>query len=105
PPNGTAPSSFTDGTAILVGDITSLRYILNTDTGSGSFDANFSAVGGTQLGNIPPGQRSGWTFAGTTRNTTAIPAGYLHQVDGQTLIQGPTAAHPVSWGEIKRKYR
>ena len=105
PPNGTAPPSFTDGTAILVGAITNFRYVLNTATGSGSFDANFAAAGGTQLGNIPPGQRNGWTFAGTTTNTITIPLGYAHQVDGQTMIPEPTAGRPVSWGQIKRKYR
>jgi hypothetical protein len=106
PPNGTAPSSFTDGTAILVGDITNFVYILNTTTGSGSYDASFTAVGGTQIGNIPVGQRAGWTFAGVTSNSTvSIPPGYAHQVDGQTMIPLPTAAHPASWGQIKAKYR
>ncbi len=105
PPNGTAPPTFTDGTAILVGDITNFRYVLNTATGSGSFDANFEAVGGTQLGNVPSSQRKGWTFSGVTSNTITIPPGYAHQVDGQTMVPEPTAAHPVSWGAIKRKYR
>jgi hypothetical protein len=106
PPNGTAPSSFTDGTAILVGNITNFVYILNTSTGSGSYDANFTAVGGTQIANIPVGQRAGWTFAGVTGNSTvSIPQGYAHQVDGQTLIPLPTPAHNTSWGQIKRKYR
>jgi hypothetical protein len=106
PPNGTAPGSFTDGTAILVGNITNFVYILNTATGSGSYDASFTAVGGTQIGNIPVGQRGGWTFSGVTSNSTvSIPPGYAHQVDGQTLIPQPTAAHTASWGQIKRKYR
>ena len=50
-------------------------------------------------------QRNGWTFAGTTTNTITIPLGYAHQVDGQTMIPEPTAGRPVSWGQIKRKYR
>jgi len=105
PPNGTAPPSFTDGTAILIGEITDFRYILNTGTGSGSYDARFEAVGGTQLGNIPPDQRTGWTFAGATGNTASIPPGYAHQVDGQTFLNKPTPARTGSWGEIKRRYR
>jgi hypothetical protein len=105
PPNGTAPPFFKDGTAILVGDITNFRYVLNTVTGSGSYDADFKVVGGTQLANVPVGQRSGWTFAGVTENTTSIPEGYAHQVDGQTHIPLPTPARSASWGEIKRRYR
>lgn len=105
PPNGTAPPSFLDGTAILIGDITNFRYVLNTATGSGSYDSNFEAVGGTQLGNIPSDQRTGWTFAGVTGNTTSIPQGYAHQVDGQTFIRLPTPARSASWGQIKRIYR
>ena len=106
PPNGTAPGTFADGTAILVGNIANFVYILNTATGSGSYDANFTAVGGTQIGNIPVGQRAGWTFAGVTGNSTvSIPQGYAHQVDGQTMIPLPVPAHTTSWGQIKRKYR
>lgn len=105
PPNGTAPSSFTDGTAILVGEVTDFFYVFNTATGSGSYDATFEVVGGTQLGNIPVDQRTGWTFAGVTTNTPSIPEGYAHQVDGQTFLNKPTPATASSWGAIKRKYR
>jgi hypothetical protein len=105
PPNATAPPSFTDGAAILVGNITNFRYVVNLATGSGSYDADFDAVGGTQIGNLPLGQRKGWTFAGVTENTASIPTGYAHQVDGQTMIPEPTPARSASWGEIKRKYR
>ena len=105
PPNGTAPPSFNDGTAILVGEITDFRYVFNTSTGSGSYDATFEVIGGTQFGNIPADQRTGWTFAGVTLNTPSIPQGYAHQVDGQTLLNKPTPARPASWGQIKRKYR
>jgi hypothetical protein len=105
PPNGTAPSSFIDGTPILVGEITDFLYIVNTATGSGSYDAHFEAIGGTQLGNLPVGQRTGWTFSGVTTNTNSIPEGYAHQVDGQTFLNKPTPARSASWGEIKRRYR
>jgi hypothetical protein len=105
PPNGTAPPSFVDGTPILVGEITNFRYVLNLATRSGSYDAAFEAVGGTQLGNIPADQRTGWTFAGVTENTTSLPPGYDHQVDGQTFLRLPTPARDASWGEIKRRYR
>ena len=105
PPNGTAPPSFVDGTPILVGQLTNFRYVFNTDTNSGSFDADFEVTGGTQLGNFPLNNRTGWTFAGTTGNSTTIPDGYDNQVDGQTFLHPPTATHTQSWGGLKAKYR
>ena len=83
PPNLTAPLTFTDGTPILVGKVTNLRYILNLASGSGSYDSDFEVVGGSQYLSIPANQRLGWQFAGTTQNTISIPAGYAHQVKGE----------------------
>lgn len=105
PPNGVAPSTFTDGNGILVGALTAFRYVLNTSTGSGSFEAVFTVTGGTQSGNIPADQLQGWTFAGTTTNTTSIPGGYDHQVDGQTFLNQPVPARSDTWGGLKRRYR
>jgi hypothetical protein len=105
PPNGTAPSSFVDGTAILVGNLTAFQLVFNTATNSGSFEAQYAAVGGTQLANIPVNQRSGWTFAGATGNATNVPAGYAHQIDGQVFLEQPVPARTSSWGRIKATYR
>lgn len=105
PPNGTAPSSFIDGTAILVGNLTAFNLVYNTATNSGSYEAQFQAVGGSQLGNIPVGDRDGWTFAGATGNATNIPGGYAHQIDGQVFLNEPVPARQSSWGRIKATYR
>ena len=105
PPSPDAPPSFIDGTAILVGELTNFRYIFNEDKDSGSFEANFEVTGGTQFGNIPANQRVGWTFAGTTGNSTTIPTGYDHQVDGQTFLNPPTSTRPGTWGGLKARYR
>jgi hypothetical protein len=105
PPNGVAPPTFIDGTPILVGSITNFQYVYNTVTGSGSFNSDFTATGGTQFGNIPVNQTQGWTFAGTTTNTTSIPTGYDHQVDGQTFLKPPLPTRNDTWGGIKRRYR
>ena len=102
---GGAPPTFVDGTAILVGELTNFRYLFNTNTNSGSFEANFTVTGGTQLGNVPENQRVGWTFSGTTGNSTTIPTGYDHQVDGQTFLHPPTSTRPGTWGGIKARYR
>ena len=105
PPNGVSPVTFTDGNPILVGALTAFRYIINTSTGSGSFEAVFTVTGGTQYGNIPANQLQGWTFAGTTQNTLSVPAGYDHQVDGQTFLNQPVPARSDTWGGLKLRYR
>jgi len=105
PPNGTAPPSFIDGTLILSGRLTNFRFVLNTSNGSGSFESEFEAIGGSQLSNIPLNQRTGWTFAGATGNATGIPLGYAHQIDGQTFLQEPSPARSSSWGRVKNLYR
>jgi hypothetical protein len=105
PPNGTAPPSVVDGTPIIVGSVTNFRFVYNTNTGSGSYDSDFTVVGGSQFGSIPASQQSGWQFAGTTSNSISIPQGYEHQVVGQTFLGPPTATTSESWGQIKRRYR
>jgi hypothetical protein len=105
PPNGTAPSTFTDGTLFLRGSVDNLKIVINATTGSGNYDAEFEAIGGSQLGNIPLGQREGWTFAGVTRNSLDVPSGYEHQVDGQVFVGEPTRTVLASWGTIKARYR
>lgn len=105
PPSLVAPPTFIDGTAILVGKLTNFQYVFNTGTNTGSFEADFEAVGGSQLGNFPLNQRLGWTFAGTSGNSVTVPTGYAHQVDGQTFLNPPTSTHTGSWGGIKARYR
>jgi len=102
---GVTPDTFTDGTKILIGNLTSFQYVLNTATNTGSFEADFKVVGGTQLGNFLPNQVDGWTFAGTSGNSVTIPIGYDHQVDGQAFLNPPTPTRTGSWGGIKARYR
>jgi hypothetical protein len=105
PPNPTAPLTFTDGTPIIVGSVTNLRYILNLSTGSGSYDSDVEIVGGSQYLNIPANQRMGWQFAGSTPNTISVPEGYAHQVKGEVFLQLPSPVRSSSWGQLKRSYR
>jgi hypothetical protein len=105
PPNLVAPPTFTDGTAILVAQLTSFRFAIDNSNGTGSFEAVFTVTGGTQLGNFPLNQRAGWTFAGSTGNALNIPEGYAHQVDGQTFLNAPVSVRRTSWGRLKAGYR
>jgi hypothetical protein len=105
PPNPTVPSTFTDGTPILVGALTNFQFVLDTASGTGSFEAVFTVNGGSQLGNFPLNQRKGWTFSGATVNALNIPVGYAHQVDGQTFLDAPVSSRKTSWGRLKAGYR
>jgi hypothetical protein len=105
PPNPTAPSTFIDGTPVLVGKLTNFQLIYSTFSGSGSYESDFEVVGGSQYGNIPADQRNGWQFAGLTKNTISVPDGYAHQVKGEAMIPQPTPTRSSSWGQLKRIYR
>ena len=105
PPNATAPPTFVDGTLYLQGQLTSFTFVLDTNSNSGSFEANYTVVGGSQLANIPVNKRSGWTFSGVTGNALNIPEGYAHQVDGQVFVDEVVPAQPTSWGALKANYR
>jgi hypothetical protein len=105
PPNATAPSTFTDGSLFVQGQLTNFQLVLNTTSGSGSFNADFTVNGGSQLGNVPVNQRTGWTFAGVTANEINRPSGYGHQVVGQVFLNAPVPAQARSWGAVKAQYR
>ena len=105
PPNAAVPATFADGTAIVVGTLTSFQFVIDTVNGTGSFEADLNITGGTQLSNFPLNQREGWTFSGSTSNALNIPPGYAHQLDGQSFLNAPTAARRISWGRLKAGYR
>lgn len=105
PPNAVAPPTFTDGTPILVGQLTDFRFAIDNSNGTGSFEAVFTVTGGTQFGNFPANQRVGWTFSGSTGNALNIPVGYAHQIDGQTFLNEPVSVRRTSWGRLKAGYR
>ena len=105
PPSPVAPASFTDGVLFLQGAITGFQFVLNTANGTGSFESHFDVTGGAQLGNFALNQRSGWQFAGASGNALNIPAGYAHQIDGQTFLDPPLPTRNITWGKLKATYR
>ena len=105
PSGGPIPPTFTDGTAILVGTLTNFQLTIDTSNGLGYFEAVFTATGGSQIGNFPLNQRTGWTFSGATGEALNIPEGYAHQLDGQTFLDTPVSARRMSWGKLKNGYR
>jgi len=105
PPNPTAPPTFVDGSLFLTGALTGFQFVYNTANGSGSFEGAYTITGGSQLGNFPANQRDGWTFAGSSGNALNIPAGYLHQIDGQNFLNEVVLVRSSSWGRLKASFR
>lgn len=105
PVNATAPATFVDGTNILVGTLSSFQVVYDNATRTGSFEGTLTFTGGSQIGNFPTNQRSGWTFAGVTGNSPITPTGYLHQVDGSIYLDNPVATQVTTWGGIKAQYK
>jgi hypothetical protein len=105
PPNGTAPSTFTDGTAYLTATCHNMSSFLtvysNTGDEIGSFETDLTFNGGSnwyQLNYVA----NGYSFAGIARRPEAsIPAGYKERVDGQQFV---SPRKPVAWGAIKGLY-
>jgi hypothetical protein len=105
PRNATAPSTFTDGTLFLGGTFNSFVITLNLTTGDGSFSGDLDWDSGSQIGQIPPGEQHGWTFAGLGAGTPGTPEGYFWQVDGAAYKDTTTSTEGASWGEVKSLFR
>jgi len=93
--------TFADGTLILHGDFSSFDIVFDTNTGDGNLAGLTDWTGGSQLGNIPVGQRQGWTFGAIGIRAGNTPCGYHWQIDGECYLQDPLAVTPSTWGQIK----
>jgi hypothetical protein len=117
PPNGTVPSSFTDGTLFLSGVFDSLivtfakqnsnNLVLggNFDTGEPATGGRFT--GGREIARVSVGGRpcpmritGGWLA-----RPGNFPLGYSAHPDGKWDIDCPTADQPSTWGKVKAQYR
>ena len=105
PPNGTAPSTFQDGTVILTGnfhDIVRLDYNFGfpEPTVLGTIDF----TGGTKLGQLSGGGINWVLHGGLSSNPlTGIPSGYQHNWSLK-IIKGTVPVEESSWGKIKSLY-
>lgn len=106
PPNATAPSTFTDGTAILIGDAYDFALVFNTELHEGSCAGLFFANGGSQLSNFQPGERSAIFLRMLLGDPTTGPSGYDHSIPYGRLDFGIIdPARTSTWGRIKAAYR
>jgi len=106
PPNGTVPSTFTDGTLLLSGYFTSFRTQTNnfTQYSVGNAEGTIIFTGGSLLSlwtnNVGDPECPGLFNGGTTWNGTALPSGYLFRHDGKLDLNCPDRGdldiHPTS---------
>lgn len=110
PPNGTAPSTFVDGTLLLKGSFT--RFLVQTNDFTsfqvGNAEGDISWNGGSllPLTNLPGGQPCPGLFTGglTWRPTIILP-GYIFTHDGKIDLNCPVPAEGSTWGKVKAQYR
>jgi hypothetical protein len=95
--------TFSDGDVILSGQFTGFDLIYDTVSGNGNLQGLTDWTGGSQLGNVPPSQRSGWTFGAIGISTPQVPCGYKWQLDGECYLEKPVPVLKSTWGEIKAK--
>ena len=94
------PGTFTDGTAILVGNVTLLTRQVFTAT-IGSIAGSVDWTGGTQLNEFAPVDQLNWSFLSGINQNNAEP-GYDEQWDGKVEPQGPIVeTESQSWGTFK----
>src|SRR5262245_683620 len=105
PPNGTVPSTFSDGTLVLGGRVDQFRLYYDFIMDQGGYSGAMDQDEGTyfDLGYVNP--VSGWTLGGLLgRPNASIPQGYVNQPSGECRIV-PTSSTQSSWGAIKKTNR
>jgi hypothetical protein len=109
PPNGTVPSTFSNGTLFLGGTFDNFFLFYDLATGTGAYEGYLSFTAGTGLAALSQINSPGYTFGGLLSRTAApgtnIPAGYDLQVDGVLQVGPFIAVKPMSWGAVKEMYR
>ncbi|MDZ4803753.1 MAG: hypothetical protein SGI90_02670 [Candidatus Eisenbacteria bacterium] len=93
--------TFADGDTTLSGNFSSFDIVFDTVNGDGNLAGLTNWYGGSQIGNIPVNQRTGWTFGAIGIRTGITPCGYHWQVDGECYLQETVNVRPATWGQIK----
>src|SRR4030095_802964 len=106
PPNATAPSTFTDGTLVLGGDVDQFALFYDFIANQGFYSGQMTQDEGLffDLGYVNP--VGGWTLGGLLgRRNRSIPTGYDNQISGECVLRQPDPAAHATWGAIKKMYR
>lgn len=101
-----APATFTDGTAILTGTLTTLQHAMLTAT-LGTASGYVDWTGGTRLDELAPAAQAGWPFlTGVSRAASQVAPGYTEKWDGKVEpTEDVVATELQSWSGVKALYR
>jgi hypothetical protein len=108
PPNATAPSSFTNGTLLLGGTLSSFFMYYDPSTGTGAYEATAQFTSGTGLTALNQLNADAYTFGGTARQwrRRRQRAAGLRPASGRRhRSHGPVGVERQSWSGIKEMYR
>ena len=111
PPNGTAPSTFNNGTLLLSGTIDPNTFYTQTNDfsghSSGNSEGRITWTGGSLIGLLQQGGETCPSLftGGLTWEGTLVPDGYLFRHDGKIDLECPTGARNSTWGRMKSLYR
>lgn len=97
----TSPATFTDGSVLLSGDLTSLNRTLFGSIGTAAGVVNWT--GGTNLSDLAPADQLGWAFlTGISNRSTVTLPGYSENWDGKVEPSVPVVSSAVeSWSTLK----
>jgi len=111
PPNGTAPSTFVDGSLLLGGffnDFVLYYGPSSPPAAVGSYEGNVTWNAGSALGAITGIQNDGFTFGGVLNDAAAagsVPDGYDLQADGVIEVKVIIGVEDKTWSGVKGLYR
>jgi hypothetical protein len=109
PPNPNVPSTFTNGTLLLTGTLSSFHVQTNDFSGfnSGNAEGNITWTGGTLLSYVTKNGTSCPSLftGGLSWHPGLLIPGYMFVHDGKVDVDCPTPTQSSTWGKIKALYR
>jgi hypothetical protein len=107
---GASPASgiatATNGTAALVGEISTAAFTFNVLAETGTFSGLFTWTGGTRFAELGDLAFAEWNiFHGASSAAQVnVPPGYHSRFAGRVYVMGPTATEESSWSQIRSLY-
>jgi hypothetical protein len=102
----TGIATATNGTAALLGDVSTAAFTFNTISETGTFSGMFTWSGGTRLAELGDLAFQEWNiFHGASSDESVnVPDGYHSRFAGRIYVMGPTAIEDGSWSQIRALY-
>jgi hypothetical protein len=102
----TGIATATDGTAALLGTISSASFIFNVAYETGTFSGLFEWTGGTRYAELGDLAFAEWNiFHGASTDAQVnVPPGYHSRFAGRVYVMGPTATEDSSWSKVRSLY-